>query len=175
MKRITRIILGAFTCSALSACGSNVVVGGSAAPETGIVNTSVVPVDDGALRVPLVYSNAGVSLDPPGAAVAKVSPLDAYNTCMKTNPACVPGVAPHILLALGSIPGAGAIQPDNSIKPLIDRSLVYALTWTGVSCKGYGSGPIGNTSPPKETRCTVVSLIDATTGAVVYGFSGSAL
>jgi hypothetical protein len=61
-----------------------------------------------------------------------------------------------------------------SLTPLVKDTLVYVLLWTDVPCQPAGPAPSpGSTAAPRpDVTCTLVDLIDAGTGEVLYSVQG---
>lgn len=128
----------------------------------------------GPLTTPTSYKNAGIELVPDLSATSLnvVSASSAYGFCGHGEGACSTAGSPTISLARASLPDAGKANSDGSIAPMIANKLVYVITWQGVPCKPAG-GPIkptsNSTSPSKSYICTMINLVDATSGAFLYG------
>lgn len=149
----------------LSACGS--------VPGVGTADGHAIPVQPkakylGAVTTTSRLENAGVTLEPPGAARPAVSMAAAYDTCLSGDSICPPGLSPSVTLALATSPQAGHARPDGSIRPLMSRTLVYVLTFSGVPCAPVGGPPNGRITTPKAYTCTVIDFVDATSGKVLY-------
>jgi hypothetical protein len=109
------------------------------------------------LSAPLVYTGAGVELDPPGALAPSLSAVSALDLCSKSNSTvtCEQGQPASITLGLLT---DGGMQ--------INGELVWAITWTNVTCDLMG--PKGLPSLPPTVNdasgCDLVTFIDAKTG-----------
>jgi hypothetical protein len=128
----------------------------------------------GPLTQELRYPKAGFDLRPPGARTASTTWTQAYETCLTGDSICDPTVGPTITLALVTDLDSGQAQPDGSIRPLLDDTLSYVLTYTGVPCRPTGgSDPTSrkNVSPDPVT-CTVLNFVSAADAKVLYSFQG---
>jgi len=115
----------------------------------------------------ITYPNIGVTLKPSGNALAAKDWSSIYTSCDKT--ICPTTSGPTVYLALATTDNNGSIGTDGAVKATTVDRLSYAMVWTGVPCSPSGHAP-GDTSAPVKSKCTVVVLVDATTGA----FLGSA-
>lgn len=170
-----RVLLRLLAVCGLSACG-RASAGGTSLTDPATTPSLAHPRGTylGPLTQPIDYHEAGVLLEPPGRIRPAVTPQGVDDRLASGEVGGPVGRAANICLALATTSGAGTIQPDGSIKPLLAKTLVYALTWTDVPCAS--SGPVRATPTTRRIEsCTVVSLLDAETGAFAYGFSGSAL
>jgi hypothetical protein len=124
----------------------------------------------------VTYDNAGVTLKvPPANSRPTASWADAYTTnCATGDAICDPTQSPTIYLATATTPSAGDTQPDGSIKPLLQDTLVYVIQWTDVPCTPVGpAAPEGAAaSTPTTYSCTILNLVDAETGKVLYSVQG---
>jgi hypothetical protein len=159
---------------AVAGCG---VLTGCGVPAAAI-RGPVLPVATyaGALTTTVVYDHGGITLAPPNkAGTAMVSWSDAYITnCLSGDAICDLDQGPTIVLAEATVTSAGQAQPDGSLAPLVKDTLVYGLTWTDVPCSAAGPVPSPGSSPraAPDDSCTVVNLVDAGTGKVLYSVQG---
>lgn len=131
----------------------------------------------GPITTTILYQEAGVTLEPPRQQHAAVSPSVADKSCSTGDSVCPMGHTALINLAVASTALSGTMQTNGTITPLVARTLVYVMTWTGVPCVASG-GPMtrpGNAESrsPVTHICTVVSLVDAKSGAFLFGFDGT--
>jgi hypothetical protein len=159
---------------AVTSCGSQAAgsSGGTSPPSTTAVGIHVFA---GALTDSISYSEAGLTLMPPGTLTAKVTPSAVSDSCSSGESVC-PAAPGTIVLALATLDKAGTALPDGSIKPLLKDALVYAITWRDVPCSPSGPPrPTTAGASPSAARCTAVALVDAGTGKALYAFSGTNL
>ena len=160
---------------ALAGCA---VVAGCAAPAAAIPEPVLPPASyAGPLTTTVVYDHGGITLAAPSRArAAAVSWADAYEAnCRSGDAICDLGQSPTIYLAEATVTSAGQIQDDGSLAPLMRDTLVYVLTWTNVPCTAAGPIPSpGSTAgAPPASACTLINLIDAGTGKVLYSVQGT--
>lgn len=87
--------------------------------------------------------------------------------CDRTRPAVV-------TLASATSPRSGTANPDGTIDPLLDHTLVYVITQSGVP--GAATGPARSGSAarqPELASCTLENYVDARTGAVLFSADSS--
>lgn len=162
------VLLALVGCAVVSGCGVPAAA----------IRGPVLPVATyaGPLTTTVVYDHGGIALGPPsGTRSAAVSWSEAYTTnCMSGDAICDIDKGPTIVLAVATVTGAGQAQPDGSLTPLVKDTLVYVLTWTDVSCRASGPvpSPGGTADPRPDDSCTVVNLVDAGTGKVLYSVQG---
>jgi hypothetical protein len=129
----------------------------------------------GPLTHELRYSNAGFDLRPPGGQTASATWEQAYETCLTGESLCDPKVSPTIALALVTDPNSGEAEPDRSMKPLLDDTLSYVITYVGLPCqpaKGSDPGSRARTVSTAPVTCTVLNFVSAADGKVIYSFQG---
>jgi hypothetical protein len=129
----------------------------------------------GPLTTTVEYDHGGITLTAPSKATAAVSWADAYTTGCTTGAAiCGLDQSPTIFLANATVTSAGRAQSDGRLTPLLANTLVYVLRWTNVPCSPAGPPPSpGSTADPRpDGSCTVIDLIDAGTGRVLYSVEG---
>ena len=128
----------------------------------------------GPISAPIKYQNAGITLEPPGSSVQpKASWSDAYTKgCSSGDAICSTSSGPTISLALATSPQAGQANTDGSINPLMNKTLVYVITWTGVTCVRAGGPPEPPGAAVAIDSCTLLNFIDANSGTVLYSVSG---
>ena len=130
------------------------------------------PASSGRLRTPQHLANAGIDLAvPPSSASPSLSAAQALALCSTGDPICVPGKAPTIQLAVATVYGSGRATSSGPLVPSIVDVLAYVMTWTGVPCLPAGGVP--GASPAPVQSCTVISLIDAGSGKVLYSYQGT--
>ncbi|MBO0867167.1 MAG: hypothetical protein J2P15_01245 [Micromonosporaceae bacterium] len=130
------------------------------------------PTSTGRLAAPQHFPAAGIDLAvPPSAASPAISATQAYALCSTGDAICVPGKAPTIQLAIANVPKTGKIGPRGELISSIVDALAYVMIWTGAPCLAAG-GPPGSSQPPVQS-CTVIDLIDARSGRVLYSYQGT--
>lgn len=137
----------------------------------------------GPIIEPLNYANVGVTVDPPGGEVAKVTPSEANATCATGDASCPYGIAPTISLGKATSIYAGTHEADGKFSPLMSETLVYMLSWSDLpysptnvpvqqtSDTGTGAVQIDTQSPSTVYKCVQITFVDANSGDVLYGFS----
>src|SRR5262245_37958886 len=130
----------------------------------------------GPLTAPAAYDNGSITLAVPSSTRrAAVSWSDAYVVnCRSGDAVCDLSQGPTIVLAEATVTGAGQAQPDGSLTPLVKDALVYVLKWTDVPCSPVGPArsPGDSAVPRPDGTCTLIDLIDAGTGKVLYSVQG---
>ena len=130
----------------------------------------------GPLTAPAAYDHGSVMLAVPSSTRrAAISWSDAYAVnCRSGEAVCDLSRGPTIVLASATVTGAGQAREDGSLEPLVTDALVYVLTWTDVPCGPVGPAPSpGSTAAPRpDAACTLIDLIDAGTGRVLYSMQG---
>jgi hypothetical protein len=87
---------------------------------------------------------------------------------------CVSGSPVTVSLASATDPQAGQERTDGSIAPIMDDTLVYVMTQSGIPCSSVG--PAARTTETLATySCTFLSFIDAQTDVLLYSVSGPGL
>jgi hypothetical protein len=128
------------------------------------------------LTAPAAYGDGTIMLAVPAPnRKAAVSWSDAYTVnCGSGEAVCDLSKGPTIVFAEATVTGAGQAQPDGSLEPLVNDALVYVLRWTNVACSPVGPAPSpGSTAAPRPAAaCTLINLIDAGTGKVLYSLQG---
>jgi hypothetical protein len=155
----------------LAACGSrpSVQSGQSGQPSTGPVILHAATYS-GPITTAVRYDNSGITLTVPAAdaaALATTSWSDAYANCLSGAAICDTTSAPTITLANATVDKAGTAAADGSLIPLVTNALVYVVSWTGVPCAPTG-GPPGATPAKELDSCTLLNLVDAKSGDVLY-------
>lgn len=118
------------------------------------------------------YADQNVNLDPPPpSATPQYSWQTAVGNCLTGAAVCTEGFPVVVSLAVGNALMAGQINPDGSITPAMNHSLVLVLTQSGIPCSSQG--PAGD--PGIATKCTFLSFVDAMTGDGLYAISGPML
>jgi hypothetical protein len=153
----------------LAGCATTPTAGGTGANST-VRGPSGFPSAQAAtsLAASRAYPDDGVTLDVPLAAdVAKASAAQAYATCAD-DAVCYKGAPPTIEISnvtLASSIGT-AVGTNKTNLPTLKGQLAYVLTWKNEPCRA--AGPAGGSAT--TTSCTLVSLVNASTGKFVYGF-----
>jgi hypothetical protein len=111
----------------------------------------------GVLSTPLVYPGSGAQLDPPGALLPSLSAATVLGSCSRpqSNVTCETGQPKSIELGL---------LTDTGMQ--IRGELVWAMTWTNVSCDLMGPQhrPSPNPRVNDATGCDLVTFVDAMSG-----------
>ena len=131
----------------------------------------------GAITAPIDYRHSGISLAVPAADAvdqAAVTASQAYANCLSGAALCNKASGPTIVLASATASQAGQLAADGSIVPLMPDTLVYMVSWTGVTCMPSGGPPRSPGTEPKTFSCTVLNFIDAMTGKVLYSVQSPA-
>jgi hypothetical protein len=119
------------------------------------------------------YPRFGVTLRPPTTIKTGVSWWLAYADCKTDAGVCGPGDDATIALALATTTGTGTARTDGTIRPLVDNQLAFAIVFNDTSCHPSGGPEQPNTTtPPGGQRCTIVDLIDARNGEVLFSAEG---
>jgi hypothetical protein len=130
----------------------------------------------GPLTATTTYDKGTIALSAPAPTrTAAVSWSDAYTVnCRSGDAICDLNQSPTIVLAVATVNGAGQMQKDGSIAPLAKDTLVYVIRWTNVPCQPVGPvAPAGAKAPsPSVWSCTLVNLVDAGSGKVLYTIEG---
>lgn len=132
----------------------------------------------GELTTPRTYREAGISLDVPAVSGTLVPWSKAYESCLSGDAICSPDSGPSIALASAKVSNSGTQRTDGSITPLVDGRLVYVLTWTDKQCVPKGGPPLianAASASPQTFKCTLLDLVDAHTGAVLFSVEGNQL
>jgi hypothetical protein len=122
------------------------------------------------------YGESGISLDvPPPSSQPSVSWESAFQkSCATSATGCDQGGPITISLAAATEKQAGQENPDGSIHPVMDNTLVYVISQSGNSCRPVG--PAGKTTTsPVTYACTSLNFVDAQTGKVLYSVQSPGL
>jgi len=129
----------------------------------------------GPISKPATMSAVGVTLDVP-TSQPKISWEQAYDTCRSGDSVCDLKSPAVLSVALATSPDTGqASKTDSSsIVPLMDHTLVYLITQTGVLCSPHLPPPAPGATPTAApvSSCTFVNFVDATSGKVLYSSQG---
>jgi len=158
---VTILVLGA----AVAGCGGRPSVQAGAGPV--VLGSATFA---GPIKAPVRYPNSGITLTVPAAnaaAQATASWSDAYANCMSGAAICDATKPPTIALATATVDKAGTEGVNGSVVPLLNDTLVYVLSWIGVPCSPVG-GPPGANSSAQKFSCTLLNLVDAKSGKVLY-------
>jgi hypothetical protein len=128
----------------------------------------------GPITNPVTYPGAGISLEAPtNPSQASVSWEAALRNCSSRG-MCVSGSPVTVSLASATDPEAGQARPDGSIAPIMENTLVFVMTQSGIPCSPVGS-PARATTTPATYACTFLSFVDARTDQLLYSVSGPGL
>lgn len=111
----------------------------------------------GTVSAPVVYPGTGTQLDPPGILVPSLSAVTAVDSCSLPQAHVICELGHPASIELGLLRDAGM---------QINGELVWAMTWTSVSCDVMGpyNRPTLNPKVNGATGCDFVSFVDANTG-----------
>ena len=121
-------------------------------------------------RIPNAVSyggDTGIRLAvPPNGLSPAVSWEEAVSNCST----CAAGAPMSVSLALATELQAGRANPDGSIMPVMDKTLVYVVSQS-LECRA--AGPAGATPAVSGTyACVRLSFVDARTGKALYAVDG---
>jgi hypothetical protein len=172
--RNTRVALACVIALALSGCGSGRQTTTSAQAPVGSSTSSTASAVQTRLTTTVRYADEGILLEPPPPDAAPVTTaLQALAKCLPGLIVCESSPISSVQLALVTLTKTGTAAPDGTLIPAAVRQLVWAMTWTGVTCSAP-AGPVGLPDPSvtKYPSCTTLTLIDAQTGNELYAVSG---
>jgi hypothetical protein len=120
-----------------------------------------------ALLTVRTFPNEGITLSPPGSYAPAISSDAAYALCLNNVAACDESSPTMVELALLTDTGSNFAPPG---------TLVWAITWLGVTCHGSRGGPVVTPStPPSESPvatatqlCDETAFVDAHSGAFLF-------
>lgn len=124
--------------------------------------------DEGRLTAPVTYASGTILKPPLAADRAAITPLDAYNAVC-SNAVCAAQNPPSVVLARVTDLDFGTAEDDGSIKPTMDRRLVYVLRFDGQTCLPAGQLP--GRPAPTPVACSTIDFIDAGSGKFIYAES----
>lgn len=121
--------------------------------------------------------DSGITLSPPGTLDPAVSHDAAYELCMNGVADCDPGQPSSIQLALASDSGSGQLDTSGNLVPLMDDTLVWAISWLGISCPPGSGGPAVTPSPDGnapaasiQPLCDKIAFVDASSGKFIFTY-----
>lgn len=157
----------------VSGCGDQVSQSGTPAHLTSSTIPNLTLDFKGPITSPLTYQGKQITLDPPppGTAPAQTAVV-ALHDCETGDSVCFPGPGATVLAEVTSQVTGGSIQPDGHTEPTIVNRLSYVTTWESVGCLAIGGsfpGYQGKPAPSTAT-CTLVTVVDANSGNVLFGF-----
>jgi hypothetical protein len=119
------------------------------------------------------YGDTGITLAvPPDGASPSVSWQSAISNCST----CVAGAPVSVSLALATELLAGQANSDGSIAPVMDKTLVYVLSQSGLTCSPAGpAGTPSSSSTGGSYPCVFLSFVDAHSGTDLYAVDGPGL
>jgi hypothetical protein len=120
-----------------------------------------------ALLAVRTFPNEGITLSPPGTSAPAISSDAAYALCLTHVASCDDSSPTMVELALLTDTGSSLAPPN---------TLVWAITWLGVTCYSSFGGPvIPPSTPPSESPvatatplCDEVAFVDAHSGAFLF-------
>ncbi len=115
--------------------------------------------------------NSGVTLEPPGTLQATIDAQTAFSVCAAGQAPCPPTPPSTARLAIGTDSGPAQLDANGKLNPLMDKRLVWAISWLGIACRLRG-GPVVDASaaatPALPKSCDTVAFVDAATGKFLY-------
>lgn len=98
------------------------------------------------------------------------SPDISWQAAVSKCSTCVTGAPMSVSLALATELQAGQANPDGSITPVLDKTLVYVVS-PSLQCRA--AGPAGATPAVSRTyACVRLSFVDARSGKALYAVDG---
>lgn len=98
------------------------------------------------------------------------SPAVSWQAAVSKCSTCVAGAPMSVSLALATELQAGQANPDGSITPVMDKTLVYVVSQS-LQCRA--AGPAGATPAVSESyACVRLSFVDARSGKALYAVDG---
>jgi hypothetical protein len=130
----------------------------------------------GPIKSRIVYEEAGITLEVPSfEQTFGVTWSESYyvRNCITGDAICDSSKSPTIVLAEATSPFPAEERPDGTLKPLLRDTLVYVVTFADTRCVAVGPYRPGHESATRAAvrSCTVLNLIDATTGKVLFSSS----
>ena len=125
--------------------------------------------------------DTGITLTPPGDLVPSISSDAAYATCLTGVADCAASSPTAIQLALATDTGSGQLDANGNLQLTLNKTLVWAISWRGISCPPHSGGPALHTSmssgsgTPAATAqalCDEVAFIDAGSGKFYFTTTG---
>ncbi len=118
------------------------------------------------------YGDTGITLAlPPNGANPSVSWQSAISNCST----CAAGAPVSVSFAVATELQAGQANPDGSITPVMDETLVYVLSQSGLKCRAAGPSGAPSSSTGESSTCVRLSFVDAQSGKDVYAVDGADL
>jgi hypothetical protein len=160
---------------ALAGCAASAVTAGSGQTPVSSTSSKVsVPTPSylGAVKQPSM-DRAGILLDPPTAGQkAGVTWQYAFRFCQRDG-GCPSGAkSATVTLALVTDHNSGTALPDGSIKPFINHTLTYVVTFSGYQCLPHGGGvqasKVTPVPAPTYKNCSDINYVSAQTGDDMY-------
>jgi hypothetical protein len=129
---------------------------------------------ESALKAEWKLPDSEITLAPPGVAVAKMTGDAAYDVCTKSAGSCNFGQPTAVQLAVATDTGSGQLDAQGKLVPLLNKTLVWAISWIGITCPPHSGGPPVSSplnAAASEQLCDKVAFVDATTGAFIFDYS----
>ena len=156
------------TCMVLGGCAASV----GTSPEWSSPAATYL----GPITARIEYETAGIFLDVPASVDVGVSWSYAYSSNCPGEAVCHLDRGPTIVLAEATSTSPAEVQGDGSLKPLMQKTLVYVIKWTEVPCAPLGPMVDGRSaSPPAIYSCTALTFVDALSGTVLFSVEGTNL
>lgn len=122
------------------------------------------------------YVEPGIYLQPPQSSSSpSASYNDAFSDCTTGANICAPGYPISISLAVATDDQAGQEGASGSIIPVMNATLVYVVSQTGIPCIPVGPGGGGSSTTIPTYHCTVLEFVDANSGKALYAVSSPGL
>ena len=179
-KSLRRAAVIALVIVLIAGCGSPAgqTIGSTRAPADTPASTAT-PAASGASSyvgpIPraVSYGDTGITLAvPPNDA----SPAVSWQSALRTCSTCVAGAPVSVSLALATELLAGQANADGSITPVMDKTLVYVLSQSGLTCRPAGpAGTPSSSSTGGSSACVFLSFVEAQSGTDVYAVDGPGL
>lgn len=173
MLLIIIVLTGGCGSSAGQTLGSTNATADSAA-------STATPISSGASsymgQIPSAVSyggDTGITLAvPPDEASPAVSWQSAVSNCST----CVTDAPVSVSLALATELQAGQANSNGSITPVMDQTLVYVLSQSGLTCSAAGpAGTPSSSSTSESYACVRFRFVDAHSGKDLYAVDGADL
>ena len=115
--------------------------------------------------------NTGVTLESPGLLRAAIDAQTAFNVCASHRAPCPPTSPSAARLAIGTDAGPAEADANGKLTLLMDKRLVWAISWTGIECRlrgGAAVDPAAAETPDLPKSCDTVAFVDAASGDFLF-------
>jgi hypothetical protein len=144
-----------------------------------IASISCAPVAASRLTAEWRIRDTGISMSVPGPETPAISSDRAFDQCRIGAGACGPGDPTAIQLALATDTGSGQLDGQGKLRLLLDKTLVWAISWLGIPCPPHSGGPAAVRSEPVEPPiatpqplCDEIAFVDAQSGTFYFTYTG---